>query len=182
MVTREAGFEDRLLDELKMNLPAPTEGRSRVRRRWPVAVGAVGAAAAVAIGATVVVQLNQPAFAVERDADGSVRVSIFDYRDPDGLRARLASFGVRAVVDFLPFDKTCREPRADYVPREQMPLALVTWPQPGSNDSYFRLHPEYIGANQTLVYTVRVDRHAHDQRFVIRLANGPVAECEQIPA
>ncbi|MER7280622.1 hypothetical protein ABT369_39895 [Dactylosporangium sp. NPDC000244] len=63
-----------------------------------------------------------------------------------------------------------------------MPLGLAEGPAPGSNDSYFRLHPQYIGENQTLVYTVRVDRHAHEQRFVIRLANGPVAPCEQIPA
>ncbi|MEU7868141.1 hypothetical protein [Dactylosporangium sp. NPDC049140] len=174
MSTREMSFEDRLLDELKLVVAA----RRPARRRW---LAVVAAAATAAVGTAVVVELNQPAYAVERDADGSIRVSIFDYRDPDGLRQRLAAFGIRAVVDFLPFDRTCREPRADYVPRAEMPLALAEFPRPGTNESFFRLHPQYIGANQTLVYTVRVDRRAHEQRFVIRLANGPVAPCEQIP-
>jgi hypothetical protein len=63
-----------------------------------------------------------------------------------------------------------------------MPLALVDWPAPGSNESFFRVHPQYIGPGQTLVYTVRVDRKAHEQRFMIHLANGPVAPCEQVAA
>ncbi|GAA3298023.1 hypothetical protein Dvina_52645 [Dactylosporangium vinaceum] len=188
MGTPEMTFEDRLLDELKLVVAtgsaagtAPAPARS-TRRRRPVAVAAVAATSAVALGAVLITQLNQPAYAVSRDDDGSVRVSIFDYRDPDGLRARLAAFGVRAQVDFLPFDRTCREPRADYVPAAAMPLALVEWPEPGRNDSYFRIHPQYIAPGQTLVYTVRVNRKAHDQRAAIRLANGPVAACDQVPA
>ncbi|WP_432981824.1 hypothetical protein [Dactylosporangium sp. CA-233914] len=178
MVTREQGFEERLLEELQLVVAERRPARKR-RRHAAVTIGAA-AAVAVAAGAVTLVQLNRPAYAVERDVDGSVRVSIFDYRDPDGLRQRLAAFGVRADVNFLPYDRTCREPRADYVPPDEMPLALVDWPAPGSNESFFRLHPQYIGAGQTLVYTVRVDRRAHDQRAVIRLANGPVAACERI--
>jgi hypothetical protein len=180
MATREISCEDRLLDELKLVVAAaPARAAAPRRRRWPAAVAA---AAALVVGGAVIVELNQPAFAVSRDPDGSVRVSIFDYRDPDGLRGRLAAFGIRAQVDFLPFDRTCREPRADYVPAAEMPLALVQWPEPGRNESFFRIHPEYIGPGQTFVYTVRVNRRAHDQRAAIRLANGPVAPCEPVPA
>lgn len=120
-----------------------------------------------------------PAYAVERDPDGSVRVYIHDYRDPEGLQRRLATFGIRAAVNYLPAGTACREPRADYVPPEQMPRALVDWSTLGTEQHFFKLYPQYIGPGQTLVYTVEVAEHG--QRAAIRLANGPVAPCTPVP-
>ncbi|MFG2043432.1 hypothetical protein [Dactylosporangium sp. NPDC048998] len=185
MVTRESGFEERLLNELKAVVAERTQETGAVparrgRRRLVVA-GVTAGVAAVAVAATAAVESNSAAYAVERDPDGSVRVSIFDYRDPEGLRQRLASFGVRAAVNFLPAGQACREPRADYVPRDRMPLALVDFSPLGSDRSYFRVRPQYIGENQTFVYTVQVDKRRHEQRFAIRLANGPVAPCTPVP-
>ncbi|MEV6929363.1 hypothetical protein AB0M46_33405, partial [Dactylosporangium sp. NPDC051485] len=142
---------------------------------------AVAGLAAVAATGAAVLHDDGPAFAVERDPDGAVRVSVFDYRDPDGLRQRLAAFGVRAAVDFLPAGKLCQEPRADYMPPDRVPLALVDFSPLDANHTYFRVHPEYLGPEQTFVYTVQVDRDHHDQRFRIRVANGPVAPCTQVP-
>ncbi|GAA2329586.1 hypothetical protein [Dactylosporangium salmoneum] len=179
MSTREATFEDRLLDELR---PMVAQARPRPAPRRRLALGGVAVAGLAAVAATGTAVLHDgPAFAVERDPDGAVRVSIFDYRDPDGLRQRLAAFGVRAAVDFLPPGKVCREPRADYVPRDRMPLAMVDFSPLDGNQNYFRVHPEYLGPEQTFVYAVQVDRDHHEQRFMIRVANGPVAPCTQVP-
>jgi hypothetical protein len=116
---------------------------------------------------------------VERDPDGSIRVSVYDYRDPAGLQKRIEAFGVKAAVDYLPAGMTCQESRADFVPADRMPLAMVDWAPLGSADHYFKVHPQYIGAGQTFVYTVQLSKHS--QRAAIRLANGPVAPCTPVP-
>jgi hypothetical protein len=123
------------------------------------------------------------AYAVDRDPDGSIRVSVYDYRDPKGLQRRIEAFGVKAAVDYLPAGMTCREPRADFVPPDQMPRAMVDWAPLGSKDHYFKVHPQYIGPDQTFVYTVQLSTNKHDrsQRAAIRLANGPVAPCTPVP-
>jgi len=185
------GFEERLLAQLKevvaerqtMTAAPPR----RPRRRLVISVAVAGALAVV--GVLVAALLpglgEQPAYAVIRDPDGSIRVYIRDYRDPKGLQNRIEAFGVKAVVDYIPWGTTCREPRGDFVPPDQMPLEMVTWGPFGEEDGYYwKLHPEFIGPDQTFVYVVRVRTEAdggHDQRVVIRLANGPVAPCDPVP-
>ena len=48
-----------------------------------------------------------------------------------------------------------------------------------SEDHYFKVHPQYIEAGQTFVYTVQLSQHS--QRVAIRPANGPVAPCVPVP-
>ncbi len=186
-------FEEHLLAQLKnvvatrtVDSAAPMTGRSarRPRRRLVLAGGAVVAVAAVAAvaGPSVFGLHTSAAYAVERDPDGSIRVSVYDYRDPKGLQRRIEAFGVRAAVDYLPAGMTCREPRADFVPADRMPREMVDWAPLSSNDHYFKVHPQYIGADQTFVYTVQVsNKHGRSQRAAIRLANGPVAPCTPVP-
>jgi hypothetical protein len=187
-------FEENLLAQLKnvvanraVDSAAPMTGRSarRPRRRLVLAGGAVVAVAAVAAiaGPSVLGLHTSAAYAVERDPDGSIRVSIYDYRDPKGLQQRIEAFGVKAAVDYLPAGMTCREPRADFVPPTRMPREMVDWAPLSSKDHYFKVHPQYIAPGQTFVYTVQVstNRHGRSQRFAIRLANGPVAPCTPVP-
>lgn len=170
---RLGAFEERLLDELKTVVAQrPVAARPSPRRALVLAAAGV---AAVAVAAAVTAARTSPAYAVERETDGSVRVSVFDYRDPDGLRQRLAAYGITAAVDYLPAGRTCQEPRADYVPPDRMPRGLVDWEHPDGDATSFRVYPRYIGEGQTFVYTVQLGRH--QQWAVIRLANGPVAPC-----
>jgi hypothetical protein len=177
-------FEERLLTQLKNVVAAraatPSAARPVSTRRLVLALGAA-IALSVAGGAVLFSLRSTPAYAVERDPDGSIRVYIRDYRDPKGLQARIESFGVPAAVDYIPRGTACREPRGDFVPRDQVPRAMVDWgPFGDESDRYWKLYPQYIRPGQTFVYTVEVARGY--QRAMVRLANGPVAPCVQVPA
>ena len=183
------GFEERLLLQLKevvaerASMTAAPAPRSRRRlvisfAAALVVVGVLGAALLSGLG-------EEPAYAVTRDPDGSIRVYIRDYRDPKGLQRRIEAFGVKAAVDYLPQGKTCREPRGDFVPPEQVPREMVSWGPFGHEDGYYwKLHPEFIGPDQTFVYVVQIGKDADGggvQRAMIRLANGPVGPCDPVP-
>ncbi|MDN3352080.1 hypothetical protein [Actinomadura sp. DC4] len=191
---RLSAFEEHLLTELRhvvaarpADEPAPMPGPAtrRPRRRLVLAGGAViVATAAVTVADPSLLGMHtSPAYAVERDPDGSIRISINDYRDPKGLQRRIDSFGVKAAVDYLPAGMTCQDSRADFVPPGRMPRAMVDWAPLGGKDHYFKIHPEYIRPGQTFVYTVQVSTSPHHrgQRAAIRLANGPVAPCDPVP-
>jgi hypothetical protein len=180
-----SAFEEQLLTQLKNVVatraarsasPLTTQPARRPRHRLVLAAGVAVAAVA---GASVFALRTPPAYAVERDPDGSIRVSVYDYRDPQGLQQRIEAFGVKAAVDYLPAGMTCQESRADFVPADRMPLKMVDWAPLSSEDRYFKVHPQYIRAGQTFVYTVQLSEH--DQRAAIRLADGPVAPCVPVP-
>jgi hypothetical protein len=187
-------FEEHLLAELKSLVATrtvegavPGTGRPArgPRRRLVLAVGAVITAAVVAavVDPALLGFSGSPAYAVQRDPDGSIRISVYDYRDPKGLQQRIEAFGIKAAVDYLPGGMTCQEPRADYVPADQVPRAMVDWAPLNSKDRYFKVHPQYMRPDQTFVYTVQISDHHGDrtQRAAIRLANGPVAPCRPVP-
>jgi hypothetical protein len=104
-------------DKVPMNTPVEqiiSRGRAvRARRRVPVVAGALGAAAAVAIAVSVALPASHPAshpasgpraqlaaWTVDRQADGSIRVTIRELRDPAGLQRTLRADGVPASVTF----------------------------------------------------------------------------------
>jgi hypothetical protein len=189
-----SAFEEHLLTELRHVVAArPADepasmtrpASRRPRRRLVLAGGAViVATAAVTVADPSLFGMHaSPAYAVERDPDGSIRISIYDYRDPKGLQQRIDSFGVTAAVDYLPAGMTCQDSRADFVPPNRMPREMVDWAPLSSKDHYFKVHPQYIKPDQTFVYTVQISTNAHHrgQRAAIRLANGPVAPCNPVP-
>ncbi|BCY10317.1 hypothetical protein [Actinoplanes sp. L3-i22] len=181
-------FEDRLLTALRplaarqehldrLTGPPPPPAVTPRRRTLALAAAAVLVAAASAV--TVPLLRTTPAYAVQRDPDGSIRITIRQYTDAAGLQRRIASFGVRAVVDFLPARTVCQAPRADFVPPQRMPLGLVDWSTLSEPDHYFKVHPEFIGPGQTFVYAVQIDKGS--TRAAIRLADGPVGRCVPVP-
>ncbi|MEU6783910.1 hypothetical protein ABZ912_32340 [Nonomuraea angiospora] len=89
----------------------------------------------------------------------------------------LRQLGVAAVVDYLPEGKRCQEPRARYLGTSVDRVVQV------NAGASFTLHPETIGAGQTLVATATFnDPTDTDSGSVIgfELAEGPVAPCTQL--
>jgi hypothetical protein len=100
-------------DKVPMNTPVEqiiSRGRAvRARRRVPVVAGALGAAAAAAFAVSAALPASHPAsgpraqlaaWTVDRQADGSIRVTIRELRDPAGLQHKLRADGVPASVTF----------------------------------------------------------------------------------
>lgn len=180
--TESFRFQEQLLAELKETVaeralsPAPATGRNAVRRG--VKVGAVLAAAcAVAVLPSRFAGTTTPAFAVERNDDGSISVLMREYSEPHELQERLRDLGVNAVVDFVPADRHCAEPRADFTASD--PLLWTSMPPRDGHSGYMRLRPDRIAPGQTLVMEVfyRNDSTGHVAGDLVRLANGPVAAC-----
>ena len=106
-----SNFEERLLGELRKMVPSDRvdRGQRRRGRRFAVAGGlAVLVAAAAAAGTVFLSAGTQAAYAVTRNADGTVTVEIDSMRDAAGLQAKLRAAGVNAVVAYLPAGKMCR--------------------------------------------------------------------------
>jgi hypothetical protein len=119
------GFEQRLLEELKLMLalerpgkPAATTPVPNVpgRRRWGRRLALASALAAVAAlalatGLPLVEERSGPAaaYAVATNEDGRVVVEIREIRDAEGLERKLREAGIPAIVHYLPPGKACKE-------------------------------------------------------------------------
>jgi hypothetical protein len=119
---KRGGFEERLLDELRSLVVAqPSAGSDQPRRRaWVTSVprprlalvGGIAAVLAVAAAAGVPFLTNgaSPAYAVNTNDDGTVTVEISSLSDAAGLEAKLRDAGIRAVVQYVPSGKACKQP------------------------------------------------------------------------
>ena len=111
-----SNFEERLLGELSSLVVAPPVDRGQRRPSWRgrrlVLAGGLAAVLAVAASAGVFVLSagTQAAYAVTRNADGTVTVEIDSLSDAAGLQAKLQAAGVNAVVEYLPAGKMCKQP------------------------------------------------------------------------
>ncbi|HEY3021131.1 MAG TPA: hypothetical protein VGJ32_13120 [Solirubrobacteraceae bacterium] len=181
-------FEDRLLSELRAVVaarpaPAPTPAVAK-RSRRPARL-LVGAAAVAAATATAVVIAGgggtaAPAFAVERQADGSVDVEINSLRDADGLEEKLRAVGIAAVVDFTPAGKTCRQPRGRAATRPHSgPHTLGLRVRPDGS-ARFTIGRGDVQPGQTLVITAA--KVTGLTSLGTQIVEGPVAPCELIDA
>jgi len=110
-----SNFEERLLVELRSRVEEQPAGRGRRRalgpRRLAVAGGlALVLVAAALAGAFFLSAGTQSAYAVTKNADGTVTVEIDSLSDAAGLQAKLRDAGVSAVVEYLPAGKMCKQP------------------------------------------------------------------------
>ncbi|QFQ99776.1 hypothetical protein F9278_30565 [Streptomyces phaeolivaceus] len=119
-------FEDRLLDELQREIalraadvPEPVIRRTITTRRALVALAACVAAAGVVVALPSSTG-GAPAFAVERNGDGSVRVSMGEIvlggDDKRELAERLRAEGVHVSVDKPRSGFVCAQPRGEMYP------------------------------------------------------------------
>jgi len=173
---------DRPLDARALNdlhrVTAQMPARTRPRRRLilaAVGVGGLAVAAAVAVD-----RGGAPAYAVERNDDGTVTVKIERFEDADGLEAAIERYGVNAEVDYLPWGKTCREPRYTVAPTADQQAAVSVGDSSGSS---ILLRPSEFDADETLV----IVHSSTDQpggvkvRGMLQLvAKGPVSPCDPV--
>jgi hypothetical protein len=113
-------FEDRLLQELRSMVVASQEPFEKGRRSWarsrsPRRLALAGATVVLAaVAAVAAVQLVSggaaPAYAVNKNDDGTVTVEISSLSDAAGLEQKLREAGIPAVVQYLPPGKTCKQP------------------------------------------------------------------------
>jgi hypothetical protein len=178
--SRLGGFEERLLTQLKEEITEVAAPALPARRRLVPVLAAAAGLVAVAVGAAAAIGVfSSPAYAVDREPDGSIRISIREYTDPKGLERKLNGFGVSAVIDYVPSGMRCKEPRARYAPDEPDLLSADDTTRSDEQAAWL-LHPEKIGPGQTLVYTVWLYDDGTNSSTVgrWRLAIGAVAPCE----
>lgn len=165
------GPEARAVLATVLAAPGPVPGPRR--HTWFRPTGrrlvALGAAAALggaaAVGAVLVLPVagpaghGSPAYAADRNADGSVSVHVYEFTDAKGLQARLHDLGVPATVDYLPAGEACQPARYHAVPAgEQRPWVEGGKPtsnQPeGPRTSWdLVLYPQRLKSGQSFVLT-----------------------------
>jgi hypothetical protein len=207
----DSHFEECLLDELKAlvergEVPpsataAPRPDRRRGRRIAYGLAASVATAAVLGVAASALTgeTARASAYTVVRQPDGSVRFAINEFRDPQGLEARLRQLGVNARIDYVPAGMKCRDGRfADYPVSEDTLQAIVHWLD-GPTDrlmtdqeiAYYRrnwqeVRPELMPPGTTLVLTQTIWEDPRDPEVggsvgTTHLAAGPVAPCQLVP-
>jgi hypothetical protein len=206
------GFETRLLAELRTVVSeraahaatsTPTRAPRIGRRPLALAGGVVAAAAAVGVTVATVGGGTEPAYAVEPHSDGTVTVEIRALSDAGGLQSKLREAGVPADVTYLPWGKTCREPR--FAAADQGPTSIggpLTGGKassvsstkamggqasdPPSASVTFTIDPSTLRAGQTLVITTSESADPTSGRHMTQVgmatAVGAVAPCELVDA
>ncbi|MEV6150714.1 hypothetical protein AB0L53_10280 [Nonomuraea sp. NPDC052129] len=204
------GVQD-LLAEIVATPPASRQpswlpGRSAVSPlRRPVLAGL--AVAGIAVAALVAVPLvsgtPSAAYAVVKNADGTVQVTVKEFRDPDGLEAKLKSAGIVADVTFTEADKQCARGRfvgADlaYDPPSTENMTeqqRKEFDKPDNwrsrdvaapiNKDTFVISPRFMRPEETLVLEFRPGNYAGMNWALgtyLAKAGSPVAPCQLVKA
>jgi hypothetical protein len=124
---------------------------------------------------------TQAAYAVTKNADGTVTVEIDSLSDADGLQTKLQAAGVNAVVQYLPEGKACQQPW--FTPLGH-PLGGVST-RGGVNNlsggaASFTLSAN-IPADVTVVISTQTGPDTQ-QAFGVAFAQGEVPPCEIVDA
>jgi hypothetical protein len=181
-----SNFEERLLVELRGLVTAEPVDRRQPRRPWrgprlAVAGGlaAVLAAAAIA-GAFFFSAGTQAAYAVTKNADGSVTVEIDSLTDAAGLQAKLQSAGVNAVVEYLPAGKMCKQPWFTPAGHQGGETQQSSVGPAGDGKTRFTISGD-LPADETLVVTTQTGP-GDDRALGLGWARGEVPPCQVVDA
>ncbi|SDQ57060.1 hypothetical protein [Thermostaphylospora chromogena] len=176
----------RILKEFVMSEIRATEAQPRRRLpRLAVLAPALTLAAAAVVAAPLVFGGGQPAYAVSKNQDGTLTITINEAKDPKALEATLRDMGVNAVVDYIPIGKRCTpQPRStEFLPREEVMnpadgKPLLIWP-PNTDQPGYRIDPSAVKPGQTAVleFTVSEDGKGTAAGIWVGISNGPVAPC-----
>ncbi len=153
-------LEERRLAELKqyvVSRPATDQVPARRGpRRYVRPVLAFGAAAAVATAALVAASVGTgtPAYAVTKSADGTVTITLTDFRDTTQLSRELKQLGVPAAVYYIPQGEYCYQ--ADAHPVTDVPKGLYSVPSalPSGPGWSMRLDPRLLQPGQMLLFGI----------------------------
>jgi hypothetical protein len=200
-------FEDRLLAELKTEIAARAAqgeraGRRRAFGRRRLTGGAiVGVAALTALLIPAFVGSEGAAYAVTKNADGSMTVTIKALRDADRLERDLAENGARTDITYLPQHMRCagdlRGVQADPPPvppvppprhpakitassdayREMLEHDPLVWLMPVKRPNAFKIFPRRIGPGRTLVIELAESHRTRLWKLGSYLVAGPVKPC-----
>ncbi|MEU9888130.1 hypothetical protein [Sphaerisporangium sp. NPDC051011] len=205
-------FEDKLLGELKAYMAAgPQREHAPIRRRVGrllLAAGVVGVAAAAVVVVPWATGSGSPAYAVTKNADGSVTLTLREFRAPETVERDLAAAGVRADIAYMPLGKRCDVSR--YRPLDADQANLPTREELESKDPGVRarvreklesrpsgkavrlwdgitIYPRRIAPGQTLVIdiaenprTPTVSDPGVEWQFSAGLTEGPVRPCRPV--
>jgi hypothetical protein len=181
-----SNFEERLLGELRTLVADAPDERRQPRRLWQrqrlVLAGGLAAlvVAAAGAGAFFLSAGTQSAYAVTKNADGTVTVEIDSLTDAAGLQAKLRDAGVSAVVEYLPAGKTCKQPwftpagRAGHGGMSQSSVGRTS----GGSTSFTITTPP---AGVTLVISTQTGP-GNAQALGIAYAQGDVPACQVVDA
>ncbi|MEV0619299.1 hypothetical protein AB0I81_38695 [Nonomuraea sp. NPDC050404] len=153
-------FEEQILMELKAEITERAERRRRTVRRLFTGAGVAGLAAAAAIAVPMLTGSEQPAYAVTQNTDGTISVTLNEFRDADKLEQDLKKVGVTTDITYLKPGKVCQQNRGEIIgggsPEE--------W-ENSASDKAARLHlsglridPRQVGKGQTLVMAFSENR------------------------
>ncbi|WP_237101971.1 hypothetical protein [Nonomuraea sp. MG754425] len=169
-----AGARRRLLDGMD-GPPARRRilGGGRAIFTGPRLLVAAGVAVA-AVAVPLVIGDGDPAYAVAKNPDGTLIVTIYELQDPEGLQAALNDQGIKADVTYNPRDKKCAPGRfvgADYMYGSPDPRHMTAeqrqefyrpehWrsrdvTRPIAKDK-FRISPNFMRHGETLVLEFRL--------------------------
>jgi hypothetical protein len=189
------GFEERLLGELRREVVASggspevvvTKRQSRVRRRVTFAAALGFVAVAVAVGGVFLTRGAAPAYAVTKNANGTVTVQIDSLSDAAGLEQKLKEAGVPAVVEYLPEGKMCAHPW--FTPWRHHPGGMTSsGVDQNSGMTMFTIDGPSLPDDVTLVITTQTLGPAPDgsghvgSALGIAYAQGPVPACQVVDA
>ncbi|GIH50241.1 hypothetical protein SAMN05421833_14443 [Microbispora rosea] len=172
----------RLLKEFIMSEIRTSAGRPRRRPLRPALLAsALALGVAAAVGVPALLGGGTPAYAVSRNADGTLTITIDQAKDPKPLEATLRGMGVNAVVDYIPMGKRCSpQPRStSFLSRQeaQHPAdgrPFLIWP---SDEPGFRIDPAAVKPGQTAVLEFNVSADETIAAIWANISRGPVAPC-----
>lgn len=181
----QSQFEHRLLAELRQVVaerPAPevvASPRSHRRRPLLFAGTVTGAAAATAALLTLTSGGVAPAFAVDRQANGDVSVTINKLSDGQGLQSQLRAAGINAEVDYTPAGKACRQPRGRTAAPPNGGARVGVRVKDGGS-STFTVSRNLVGPGQTLV--IATSGGTGPTSVGMQVIEGPVSPCVLVDA
>jgi hypothetical protein len=138
-----------------------------------------GVAAAATAGAFLLSAGAQTAYAVTKNADGSVSVEVDSLTDASGLEAALKAVGVNAVVEYLPEGKTCKQPW--FTPAGRIGGMESSGAGRNADDTTNFTISGDIPTNETLVVTTQTGP-GREQALGIAWAQGTVPPCQVVDA
>ncbi|WP_169981540.1 hypothetical protein [Microbispora sp. H10836] len=172
----------RVLKEFVMSEIRRSAGCPRRRPLRPALLApALALGVAVAVGVPALLGGGTPAYAVSKNADGTLTITINQAKDPEPLEATLRGMGVNAVVDYIPIGKRCSpQPRStSFLSRQeaQHPAdgrPFLIWP---ADEPEFRIDPAAVKPGQTAVLEFSVSADEKTAGIWANISNGPVAPC-----